>query len=133
MFFFLMLRRPPRSTRTDTLFPYTTLFRSRRGVPAVAADRRRLGTRPRPAQGPAGADELTPGLPCPHPARYRRRSRTVTIGSPRGHLQSRRTDRSDPQGAGEQPGPPGHRPPPPPRPGPGPGRWPPPPPPPPRP
>src|SRR3546814_9442761 len=29
MFFFLMLRRPPRSTRTDTLFPYTTLFRSR--------------------------------------------------------------------------------------------------------
>src|SRR3546814_3048086 len=33
-----MLRRPPRSTRTDTLFPYTTLFRS--------ADRRRLcGTR----------------------------------------------------------------------------------------
>src|SRR3546814_12610057 len=29
MFFFLMIRRPPRSTRTDTLFPYTTLFRSR--------------------------------------------------------------------------------------------------------
>src|SRR3546814_14406750 len=28
-FFFLMIRRPPRSTRTDTLFPYTTLFRSR--------------------------------------------------------------------------------------------------------
>src|SRR3546814_7143263 len=27
--FFLMVRRPPRSTRTDTLFPYTTLFRSR--------------------------------------------------------------------------------------------------------
>src|SRR3546814_15029492 len=26
--FFLMIRRPPRSTRTDTLFPYTTLFRS---------------------------------------------------------------------------------------------------------
>src|SRR3546814_19752224 len=40
-FFFLMIRRPPRSTRTDTLFPYTTLFRSgcgrrrhRRGRPA---------------------------------------------------------------------------------------------------
>src|SRR3546814_10639800 len=31
-FFFLMIRRPPRSTRTDTLFPYTTLFRSR--IPA---------------------------------------------------------------------------------------------------
>src|SRR3546814_14595743 len=30
IFFFLMIRRPPRSTRTDTLFPYTTLFRSTR-------------------------------------------------------------------------------------------------------
>src|SRR3546814_11699241 len=28
LFFFLMIRRPPRSTRTDTLFPYATLFRS---------------------------------------------------------------------------------------------------------
>src|SRR3546814_8129858 len=28
IFFFLMIRRPPRSTRTDTLFPYTTLFRA---------------------------------------------------------------------------------------------------------
>src|SRR3546814_14955641 len=37
-FFFLMIRRPPRSTRTDTLFPYTTLFRSvhRRFCAAVA-------------------------------------------------------------------------------------------------
>src|SRR3546814_12100016 len=30
VFFFLMILRPPRSTRTDTLLPYTTLFRSRR-------------------------------------------------------------------------------------------------------
>src|SRR3546814_5848780 len=30
VFSFLMIRRPPRSTRTDTLFPYTTLFRSER-------------------------------------------------------------------------------------------------------
>src|SRR3546814_18436415 len=30
--FFLMIRRPPRSTRTDTLFPYTTLFRSLGGA-----------------------------------------------------------------------------------------------------
>src|SRR3546814_12623830 len=30
LIFFLMIRRPPRSTRTDTLFPYTTLFRSRK-------------------------------------------------------------------------------------------------------
>src|SRR3546814_15800407 len=29
---FLMIRRPPRSTRTDTLFPYTTLFRSRQPI-----------------------------------------------------------------------------------------------------
>src|SRR3546814_7054373 len=39
-FFFLMLRRPPRSTRTDTLFPYTTLFRS--GQQQTHADRRGL-------------------------------------------------------------------------------------------
>src|SRR3546814_7801878 len=31
-----MIRRPPRSTRTDTLFPYPTLFRSHRRVPVVA-------------------------------------------------------------------------------------------------
>src|SRR3546814_13938784 len=33
--FFLMIRRPPRSTRTDTLFPYTTLFRSEGDVDVV--------------------------------------------------------------------------------------------------
>src|SRR3546814_7375425 len=32
IFFFLMILRPPRSTRTDTLFPYTTLFRSSEGT-----------------------------------------------------------------------------------------------------
>src|SRR3546814_12891416 len=36
VFFFLMIRRPPRSTRTDTLFPYTTLFRSRFGARRVS-------------------------------------------------------------------------------------------------
>src|SRR3546814_6081514 len=35
--FFLMIRRPPRSTRTDTLFPYTTLFRSL-GAAVLAID-----------------------------------------------------------------------------------------------
>src|SRR3546814_5288012 len=35
LFFFLMIRRPPRSTRTDTLFPYTTLFRSDLAVAAA--------------------------------------------------------------------------------------------------
>src|SRR3546814_16410258 len=59
IFFFLMIRRPPRSTRTDTLFPYTTLFRSRgavrRALHAGRADQARLGAgragddrRPRP-------------------------------------------------------------------------------------
>src|SRR3546814_17494522 len=48
-FFFLMIRRPPRSTRTDTLFPYTTLFRSRRsdrGSCAPARSARRAGRPP---------------------------------------------------------------------------------------
>src|SRR3546814_9726744 len=40
MYFFLMIRRPPRSTRTDTLFPYTTLFRSH-WLPARLCRRRR--------------------------------------------------------------------------------------------
>src|SRR3546814_4026309 len=40
--FFLMIRRPPRSTRTDTLFPYTTLFRSDHAEErGVGADERR--------------------------------------------------------------------------------------------
>src|SRR3546814_12618716 len=48
-FFFLMIRRPPRSTRTDTLFPYTTLFRSDEverdvGKAEVDLDRRRMTT-----------------------------------------------------------------------------------------
>src|SRR3546814_12490628 len=37
-FFFLMIRRPPRSTRTDTLCPYTTLFRS--WCPGTGSNRR---------------------------------------------------------------------------------------------
>src|SRR3546814_15304862 len=39
LFFFLMIRRPPRSTRTDTLFPYTTLFRSGLGIAGTDAAR----------------------------------------------------------------------------------------------
>src|SRR3546814_11547158 len=42
-FIFLMIRRPPRSTRTDTLFPYTTLFRSRAAI--GAGDTQRGGRR----------------------------------------------------------------------------------------
>src|SRR3546814_13143754 len=38
-FYFLMIRRPPRSTRTDTLFPYTTLCRSREWLAKLLNDR----------------------------------------------------------------------------------------------
>src|SRR3546814_17398084 len=38
LFFFLMIRRPPRSTRTDTLFPYPTLFRSHEQHPLEALE-----------------------------------------------------------------------------------------------
>src|SRR3546814_21173998 len=41
LFFFLMIRRPPRSTRTDTLFPYTTLFRTKRHPTATRLPFRR--------------------------------------------------------------------------------------------
>src|SRR3546814_1333162 len=43
-----MIRRPPRSTRTDTLFPYTTLFRS-------------SGGRFHPLESPVGGGRLVPG------------------------------------------------------------------------
>src|SRR3546814_5475620 len=41
-FVFLMLRRPPRSTRTDTLFPYTTLFRSQQALADASFQARRI-------------------------------------------------------------------------------------------
>src|SRR3546814_4221511 len=53
-----MIRRPPRATRTDTLFPYTTLFRSYRHLYGIGrrargrARRRRAALRRRPVQGP---------------------------------------------------------------------------------
>src|SRR3546814_8120139 len=49
-----MIRRPPRSTRTDTLFPYTTLFRS--DFAAVGRDRARRDARERRLAGPRRAD-----------------------------------------------------------------------------
>src|SRR3546814_18876701 len=52
--FFLMIRRPPRSTRTDTLFPYTTLFRSRSAPSATAwAEGCPISPRPVPTSTPA--------------------------------------------------------------------------------
>src|SRR3546814_2069696 len=49
MIFFLMIRRPPRSTRTDTLFPYTTLFRSAQPLSAPLQDGIRFLHIPLPA------------------------------------------------------------------------------------
>src|SRR3546814_7136962 len=57
-FFFLMIRRPPRSTRTDTLFPYTTLFRSRAG--GILLSRR--ADRPFPDRQHARSEEHTSEL-----------------------------------------------------------------------
>src|SRR3546814_5737461 len=76
LLFFLMIRRPPRSTRTDTLFPYTTLFRSRR----------RRARAPHPAAVRlAAAAVLQPqagaGSPA-HPAAPRRRHPGVRSARP---------------------------------------------------
>src|SRR3546814_8137416 len=59
-----MIRRPPRATRTDTLFPYTTLFRS----PSRSADAPPRSWRPAPTQPPLHA--MVAGC-CTH--RFRRR------------------------------------------------------------
>src|SRR3546814_19137524 len=63
-FFCLMIRRPPRSTRTDTLFPYTTLFRSAMAeMPelALGKDQREFGV-PRPFGAGIGHRWLTEPL-----------------------------------------------------------------------
>src|SRR3546814_15486559 len=57
MFFFLMIRRPPRSTRTDTLFPYTTLFRSR---PRLELTRLNSSRRSRRGKGRNKAETVQP-------------------------------------------------------------------------
>src|SRR3546814_14804541 len=80
-----MIRRPPRSTRTDTLFPYTTLFRSRRVV-AAAADgaaacvrleagraRRLPGRRARAARGGDGGGDGRRARPAEVGGQRRRR------------------------------------------------------------
>src|SRR3546814_6100690 len=68
-----MLRRPPRSTRTDTLFPYPTLFRSTATSPSRPSPRRRRSgpkprkpARPRPREKAKGPPSKAPpnGQPC---------------------------------------------------------------------
>src|SRR3546814_16254594 len=81
-----MIRRPPRSTRTDTLFPYTTLFRStparrRRGR---AGDRHRRGCRAG-AAGMAGGTPPAPRHRAVHARHHRAQRRTERAGKIRGN------------------------------------------------
>src|SRR3546814_8983682 len=69
-FFFLMIRRPPRSTRTDTLFPYTTLFRSDRRsgeIPGRAGHGRRHSRRSVLWRTAGGRHGPGPGRRAAHP------------------------------------------------------------------
>src|SRR3546814_13020730 len=62
LLFFLSVRRPPRATRTDTLFPYTTLFRSSRSamLPRSPVGAARCGRRAwRGRRGRGGNDDRT--------------------------------------------------------------------------
>src|SRR3546814_6024602 len=61
--FFLMIRRPPRSTRTDTLFPYTTLFRSSAAFPRRGSSGG-LPCRHRRRRGRGHCDAARARLPC---------------------------------------------------------------------
>src|SRR3546814_5990548 len=67
-----MILRPPRSTRTDTLFPYTTLFRSLIAEIPTPAPAPAPTPVPTSAQGPAEGEPRLPGLfdqnPQPEPA-----------------------------------------------------------------
>src|SRR3546814_5983435 len=62
-----MIRRPPRSTRTDTLCPYTTLFRSGGDGDGASGDRgasRECGLLSNPLQGDAQRDPVTHEIPA---------------------------------------------------------------------
>src|SRR3546814_20811104 len=67
IFFFLMIRRPPRSTRTDTLFPYTTLFRSPRSGSTLLFET--LATAPGVFTIGDESQGLIEGIPALDPAR----------------------------------------------------------------
>src|SRR3546814_14148591 len=70
--FFLMIRRPPRSTRTDTLFPYTTLVRSRRRAVRGTTDYN-SENKSRSACAPNRRPAAAAAAPTPPPAATRGR------------------------------------------------------------
>src|SRR3546814_5377055 len=81
-----MIRRPPRSTRTDTLFPYTTLFRSRgdhrRAVARVVQERAPAGCHRRSAAGiQQEGQELAVQEQAPATARSRSEEHTSELQS----------------------------------------------------
>src|SRR3546814_19989136 len=63
MFFFLMTRRPPRSTRTDTLCPYTTRFRSWSAARTPPRSKSNCCTRPPPRRGARRPTIITKASP----------------------------------------------------------------------
>src|SRR3546814_19215337 len=67
VFFFLMIRRPPRSTRTDALFPYTTLFRSAAVRARAARNRRKPAARRATARDQPQHLAQTPRRPADRP------------------------------------------------------------------
>src|SRR3546814_6063658 len=76
-FFFLMIRRPPRSTRTDTLFPYTTLFRSVGSTSNLATKNAfRLVCR-----GRVRGTSCTPNFFCSRPSAVRSEEHTSELQS----------------------------------------------------
>src|SRR3546814_7148850 len=91
-----MIRRPPRSTRTDTLFPYTTLFRSpprpRDGRAALRARPETRGypeTRAQLAAAPPGPPGPRTALPAQRAAPWLRGYRDASAAGPRGRDRPR--------------------------------------------
>src|SRR3546814_14644332 len=92
VFFFLMIRRPPRSTRTDTLFPYTTLFRSHlhRSANMVGGRRRSSGARADRHQAPRHTRQFHRAFADGRERPARARPSLLRRHSPRRHRPLRR-------------------------------------------
>src|SRR3546814_19384518 len=92
--FFLMIRRPPRSTRTDTLFPYTTLFRSR-----INRDQRSSNSEfvrnvlRRLASVTVLLATVVITVPADSADQFPTKPITILVGSPTGNLSDRKSTR----------------------------------------